>query len=88
MAFGLMNVPATFQNMMDRILGGVPFTKAYQDAVVVFSKNVLEHMKHLRIIFGLMLNHRLRQKISKNGFTKTQVSLLIMLLVVEAGACL
>lgn len=60
MPFGLMKTPHTFQSMMDRIFSGVPSAKSYLDAVVVFSKRVLEHMEQLRIILGLISKHRLR----------------------------
>ena len=54
--FGLRNAGATFQRMMDEILGDLPFCTVYIDDILVFSSSPEQHMKHLRIIL-----HRLRQ---------------------------
>ena len=47
MPFGLMNVPSTFQRMMDTIVLGLKFVLVYLDDVVVFSKTLEEHLRHL-----------------------------------------
>jgi len=47
--FGLRNVPAFFQRIMDRVLGSMKWRCAaiYIDDVIVFSKTVEEHHVHL-----------------------------------------
>ena len=48
--FGLRNAGATFQRMMDEILGDLPFCTVYIDDILVFSSSVKEHLEHLHII--------------------------------------
>ena len=61
--FGLRNAGATFQRMMDDLLGDLPFCVAYIDDILIFSTTPEEHLHHLRIILdrlqsaGLVLRH-------------------------------
>lgn len=50
--FGLSNSPASFQRLMDIVLGDTKyqFAIAYMDDVVVFSQTFEEHLEHLRIV--------------------------------------
>ena len=46
--FGLKNAPSEFQNIMNNILNHFShFTIVYIDDVLVFSKSIAEHWKHL-----------------------------------------
>ena len=64
MPFGLCNAPATFQRLMDVALKGLKWEccLVYLDDVIVYSRTVEEHAKHLRRVFaaidraGLKLN--------------------------------
>ena len=47
MPFGLKNAPQIFQQMMDRIFGKYSFILVYIDDILVFSKTLPEHIKHL-----------------------------------------
>ncbi|CAO1614365.1 unnamed protein product [Parajaminaea phylloscopi] len=53
MPFGIKNGPAWFQRFMDRLLGPLRWSSAmvYLDDVVVFSKNLAEHVDALRKLF-------------------------------------
>ena len=52
MPFGLCNVPATFQRLMQRVLAGLElFCSVYIDDIIVFSETVEEHGDHLCQIF-------------------------------------
>ena len=62
MPFGVMNAPAVFQQLMQRVLSGLQFIPVYLDDVTVYSETLAEHVSHLRIVFerlrtaGLKLN--------------------------------
>ena len=68
MPFGVTNAPAVFQRLMQRVLAelqnetSVKFVSVYLDDVIVFSKSLEEHIKHLQMVFnclkkaGLKLN--------------------------------
>ena len=62
MPFGVMNAPAVFQRLMQRVLSGLQFISVYLDDVIVYSETLTEHVSHLRIVFerlrtaGLKLN--------------------------------
>jgi hypothetical protein len=48
MPFGLKNVPSEFQNIMNDILGPLSkYSIVYIDDVLIFSKSIEEHWKHL-----------------------------------------
>ena len=51
MPFGLTTAPATFQRLMNNVLGGLEFVVIYLDDILVCSKNWREHLEHLRIVF-------------------------------------
>ena len=53
MPFGLTNAPATFQRVMDQVLGRIngQFALVYIDDINVFSGTFEEHLTHLREVF-------------------------------------
>ena len=61
--FGLRNAGATFQRMMDGLLGDLPFCVSYVDDILVFSANPEDHLRHLRVLLdrlrtaGLVVRH-------------------------------
>lgn len=76
MPFGLMNAPATFQRLMDRILEELPFVRVYMDDVIIFSKTLEEHLDHVRLVLERIAKHKLKIKVSKCSFAQDEVSLL------------
>ena len=56
---GLMNLGATFQRVMDKILANMDNVKCYIDDVVIHSRTREEHITRLRTVFELL---------RKNGF--------------------
>jgi hypothetical protein len=53
MPFGLCNAPATFQRAMDMIFKREKdvFVIPYLDDIIVYSNSIVEHVKHLEIVF-------------------------------------
>ena len=49
--FGLENAPPYFQRRMDQILKDLPFCRCYIDDIVVWSRSVEEHIRHLEESF-------------------------------------
>ena len=58
MPFGLTNAPATFERLMEKILGGLSWKicMVYLDDIVVFSKSFDQQLENLQQVF-----HRLRE---------------------------
>ena len=73
MPFGLCNVPATFQRLMQSCLGELNLTYCliYLDNVVIYAKDEEEHIDRLRTIFERFRRDNLKLKPSKcNLFQK------------------
>jgi hypothetical protein len=65
--FGLMNAPAYFMNMMNKVFMEEldKCVLVFIDDILVFSKTAEEHGEHLRIVLGKLRQHRLYAKFSK-----------------------
>lgn len=78
MPFGLTNAPATFQREMNRILlpliGKCIFV--YIDGIVVYSKSIEEHMKHLKEIFEIFSKYNLSLNFQKYKIFQESVEVL------------
>ena len=75
MPFGLSNAPATFQRCMEQILRPVlrRFAVVYIDDILIYSRNMEEHLDHLEQIFTLLREAGLKLKFRKCSFCQTQV---------------
>ena len=49
--FGLKNAPPYFQRRMDQVLRDLPFCHCYIDDIVIWSRDVQEHVQHLSMVF-------------------------------------
>jgi hypothetical protein len=79
MPFGLKNAPATFQRFMNMMLstGGLrTFVMAYLDDLVVFSRNVEEHIEHVRQTLAVLSRHGVKLKLSKCQFGMQKIKYL------------
>ena len=78
MAFGLKNAPFTYQSLMSHVLRGLTykFCNCFVDDIIVFSKNVEEHIEHLKQVFDRLRAANLKLKPSKSCFASTLVSYL------------
>lgn len=76
MTFGLRNAAQTFQRFMHSILRDLDFCYAYIDDILVASKNMDEHITHLRELFQRLLDVGLVIQLNKCVFAKSDVNFL------------
>ena len=44
--FGLVQTPANFQELVNKVLKDLPFALAYLDDIIIYSKTAEEHLDH------------------------------------------
>ena len=82
MPFGLTNAPAVFQRLMQKVLDGLnpdegpDFVEVYIDDVLVFSRTMEEHVKHLRQVLERLRKAGLKLKPTKCHFIRNSVEYL------------
>jgi Reverse transcriptase (RNA-dependent DNA polymerase) len=59
MPFGLCNAAQTLQRLQDNLFQGLPFVFVYLDDGRVMSRNLDEHVEHLRAIFRILADNGL-----------------------------
>ena len=71
--FGLKNSPSAFQRMMDEILVEYidEFVIVYIDDLLIYSKNVDDHLKHLELIAGKLADYNIQINMKKSEFMKS-----------------
>ncbi|GBG60203.1 hypothetical protein CBR_g3447 [Chara braunii] len=75
MPFGLTNVPATFQSHMDKVLREQigRFVVVYLDDILIFSKFIEDHLKHLEEVLTILKKTQLHLNLEKSEFGKDSV---------------
>ena len=75
MPFGLCNVLATFQHLMQNTLGELNLTYCviYLDDVIVFGHTEEEHLECLRVVFKHFREFNLKFKPSKCSFFQSEI---------------
>lgn len=76
MAFGMRNVPATFQRLMHMVLGDIPHCNVYLDDVVVYSYTWEEHLHSLAVVFSRLAEASLTLNFAKCEFGRATVTYL------------
>ena len=80
MPFGMRNAPATFQRLMNTVLGDVPNCNVYLDDVVLYSYCTPsvweEHMRSLSMVFDRLAKASLTLTLAKCEFAKATVTYL------------
>ncbi|KAL4028422.1 hypothetical protein IC575_011619 [Cucumis melo] len=76
MSFGLMNAPAVFMDLMNRVFREFldTFVIVFIDDILIYSKTEAEHEEHLRMVLQTLRDNKL--KFSKCEFWLKQVSFL------------
>ncbi|GJP35917.1 hypothetical protein CLOM_g20458 [Closterium sp. NIES-68] len=70
MPFGLTNAPATFQAEMNHILRPLldECVVVYLDDILIYSRDMKQHVEHLRRVFEILRRERFYVKLSKSEF--------------------
>ena len=78
MPFGLSNAPVTFQAIMKRIFQSFlrKFIVVFFDDILVYSKDLAEHLIHLEAILQVLQEHQFFVKASKCSFATTTIDYL------------
>lgn len=78
MPFGLHSAPATFQRLLDSIIGPElePNAFAYLDDIIIISRTFQEHLSHLTEVFRRLREARLRLNNDKCHFCVDQLKYL------------
>ena len=78
MPFGLCNMPATFQWLMQNCMGKLNFVYCliFLDDLIVFSSTTEEHLHQLRVVFGHLREYNLKVKPSKCSLFKEEINYL------------
>jgi hypothetical protein len=67
MSFGLTNVPATFQALMNDVLRPFLwwFILVFFDDILIYRLSWLEHLRHVNLVLAKLQEHQLAVKRSK-----------------------
>ncbi|GJY16858.1 putative reverse transcriptase domain-containing protein [Tanacetum coccineum] len=76
--FDLTNAPAVFMDLMNRVYRPYldKFVIVFIDDILIYSKTQEEHVKHLRLVLGLLKKEKLYAKFSKCEFWLREVQFL------------
>ncbi|XP_071680601.1 uncharacterized protein [Lolium perenne] len=75
MPYGVTGGPATFQGVMNDILAPLlrKYALVFVDDILIYSKSLQEHVKHLESVFSILLKHNLKVKKSKCAFAQQEI---------------
>ena len=74
--FRLTQAPAYFQMLVNKVLEGLTFAFGYFDDILIYSRNMEDHLQHVRILFERMCQADLKLTKRKCNFLKAHVQYL------------
>ena len=78
--FGLMEAPAYFQRLINKVLVGLDFTFGYLDNILIYSPDVPAHLVHMRQLFQRLREADLKLNREKCNFFKSHIQYLVHLI--------
>lgn len=78
MPMGLTNACATFQRLMNHVLGDLigNICAVYLDDIIIYSDNIEEHFKHIQMVCDRLRQHNLKISLKKCKFFQTRIEYL------------
>lgn len=76
MSFGLRNTPATFQQLMNRVVAGLEECAVYLDVLVMYSNSWEEHLSRIQLLFKRLKEAGLTVNLAKCEFARAMVTYL------------
>lgn len=78
MPFGLKNAPATFQRVMDSVLGDLNGTicLVYLDDIIIFSPSLQKHLLDIKMVFEKLRAANFKLQSSKSEFLRKEIEFL------------
>lgn len=85
MPFELMNAPATFMDLMDRVFQESldRFMVVFIDDIIIYTWSQLDHEEHLRLVLQKLWMEQWYSKLSKCDFCMEQVSFLGLIISIQ-----